>query len=241
LLAISLSVAEPASADEPAWIELSSGAEALKNWVTPGKWYTADDVALDPKNDKLLKGTAGKEFLVNGPTGRTNDLVTKQKFGDLEVHTEFFIPKKSNSGVKLLGMYEIQIFDSFGVKKMTGADCGGIYPRAEMLPTYHHIDDGFAPKVNAAKPAGEWQTLDIIFLTPRFDKSGAKTASARFVKVVLNGKVVQEDVETPTPTGHAWHNKEVAEGPLLLQGDHGPVAFRNLRVRPYVVPAKGKP
>ncbi len=57
-------------------------------------------------------------------------------------------------------------------------------------------------------------------------------ANARFIKVVLNGEVVQQDVEVKYPTGHAWHDRESPAGPLLLQGDHGPVAFRNVRVRP---------
>ena len=76
------------------------------------------------------------------------------------------------------------------------------------------------------------KNLDVSFRAPRFDAAGKKTANARFVKVTLNGTVIHEDVEVESPTGHAWHNKEVARGPLLLQGDHGPVAFRNVRVRP---------
>ena len=83
------------------------------------------------------------------------------------------------------------------------------------------------------RPApGEWQTLDVIFRAPRFDSDGKKTRSARFDKVVLNGQIIHEDVEVKTPTGHAWRLKEVARGPILLQGDHGPVAFRNIRVKP---------
>jgi hypothetical protein len=142
------------------------------------------------------------------------------------------IPKSSNSGVKLQGLYEIQIYDSHGVKKPKASDCGGIYPRAEMEPVYHHIDAGVPPRVNAARPAGEWQTLDITFRAPRFDAAGKKVANARFVRVVLNGQVVHDDVELRTPTGNNWRTKEVARGPLLLQADHGPVAFRNVRVRP---------
>src|SRR5262249_20932445 len=113
-------------------------------------------------------------------------------------------------------------------------------PRAELKPKYHHIDDGIAPKKNACKAPGEWQTLDMIFLAPRFDESGKKTANAKFVKVVLNGETVHENVEVEYPTGHAWHDKEMAKGPLLLQADHGPVAFRNLRVRPYKAESKDK-
>jgi hypothetical protein len=222
-----------ALADDPGWVELFD--PGLEAWKEPrGDWFFADGVAMDAKNPKRLTATPGKgSILVNGKTGRTRDLVTKQTFGDIEVHVEFLIPKGSNSGVKFEGLYEIQIFDSHGVKKLKGSDCGGIYPRAEMLPKYHHIDEGFPPRTNAAKPAGEWQILDAIFLAPRFDAQGKKIASAKFVKVVLNGQVIHDNVEVPTPTGHAWHNKEIAKGPLLLQGDHGPVAFRKVRVRPY--------
>ena len=133
--------------------------------------------------------------------------------------------------MKLQGLYEVQIVDSHGAKRLTGSECGGIYPRAELLPRYHHLDDGHAPKVNAAKPAGEWQSLDLVFKAPRFDASGKKVADARLVKVVLNGKVVQENQELQAPTGHAWRLPEVRRGPLMLQADHGPVAFRNIRVR----------
>ena len=71
-----------------------------------------------------------------------------------------------------------------------------------------------------------------IFKAPRFDPSGKKQANARFEKVVLNGQVVQENVDLQAPTGNAWRLPEVRRGPLLLQADHGPVAFRNIRVRP---------
>jgi hypothetical protein len=135
-------------------------------------------------------------------------------------------------------LYEIQIVDSWGVRKPTGSDCGGIYPRAELKPKYHHIDQGVPPRTNAAKRAGEWQTLDLIFLAPRFNAKGKKIRNARFVKVVLNGKVIHADVELKTPTGHAWHQKEIPTGPLLLQADHGPVAFRHVRIRPYAAKKK---
>ena len=148
------------------------------------------------------------------------------------------IPKGSNAGIKFEGLYEIQIFDSWGVKTPKASDCGGIYPRAELLPKYRYLDEGFPPKVNACKPPGEWQTLDATFLAPRFDASGKKTSNARFVKVVLNGQVVQEDQDVPYPTGHAWKTKEVPKGPILLQADHGPVAFRSVKVRPVEPGAK---
>jgi hypothetical protein len=226
--------------EEEKWIDLSAGAKALEAWEPPtGDWLTAANVEVDPQNPRLLAAKPGEGILVNGPKGRTHDLLTRQKFTDVEVHVEFLIPKGSNSGVKLMGLYEIQIVDSYGVKEPTGADCGGIYPRAEEEPIYHHIDKGVPPRTNAARPAGEWQTLDIVFRAPRFDSQGHKTANARFVKVVLNDKAIHEDVEVQYPTGHAWRlKKEVASGPLLLQADHGPVAFRNVRVRAVELPEK---
>jgi hypothetical protein len=224
------------AANGEGWVDL---CKSLNVWKGPtGDWVLAGGAELNPDNPRLLRDKPGAGVLVNGPKGHAPDLVSKQLFGDVEVHVEFLIPRKSNSGVKLMGLYEIQIYDSHGVKEPTASDCGGIYPRAELSPVYHHIDKGIPPRVNAAKPAGEWQTLDITFRAPRFDGKDKKTANARFVKVVLNGKVIHDDVEVATPTGHAWRNPEAATGPLLLQGDHGPVAFRNVRVRPLPEPKK---
>jgi hypothetical protein len=213
------------------WIELV-GTSGLDVWKATTGWQAVGNVALDPENPKKLAGAAGTGVIFNGPLGRAPNLVTKQSFGDVEVHLEFNVPKGSNSGIKLEAVYEIQIFDSFGVEKMTASHNGGVYPRAELLPRYHYLDEGFPPKTNASRPPGEWQTLDIVWHTPRFDAEGNKTANARFVKVVLNGQTVHENLEVPTPTGNNWRNKETATGPILLQGDHGPVAFRNMRVRP---------
>ncbi|MFO0954557.1 MAG: DUF1080 domain-containing protein [Isosphaeraceae bacterium] len=200
----------------------------------PGGWEEVGDVRLKPKNPSGLVGEAGSGVIFNGngPNSRGSNLVTKEKFGDVEVHLEFAVPKGSNSGIKLEGVYEIQIFDSSNVKKITASHCGGIYPRAELLPRYRHIDEGYPPKANACKPPGEWQTLDIVFLAPKFDAAGKKVSNARFVSVKLNGVVVQENQDVPYPTGHVWREPEHPTGPILLQGDHGPVAFRNFRVRP---------
>ncbi len=220
-----------AFAEDPGWIGLI-GDHELAAWREPtGGWLAAGDARLDPKDPSRLAAVAGGGVIINGVTGRTGNLLSKQEFGDVEAHFEFLIPHGSNSGVKLQGLYEIQIVDSHAAKKLTGSDCGGIYPRAELLPRYHHLDDGYAPRMNAAKPAGQWQTLDLVFKAPRFDRSGKKQANARFEKVVLNGQVVQEHVELQAPTGHAWRLPEVRRGPILLQADHGPVAFRNIRVK----------
>lgn len=195
-------------------------------------WLTCSDVALDPNNPKKLVFEPGKGLLLS--LGEGKDLSTKQNFRDCRVELDFMIPKGANAGVKLSGCYEIQILDSFGKTKLTGSDCGGIYPRAELKPRYRTIDDGVPPRVNACREPGQWQSLVIVFRAPRFDAAGKKTANARFELVKLNGKVIHENQEVAYPTGHAWHNAEKPEGPVLLQGDHGPVVINNLRITPLV-------
>jgi hypothetical protein len=226
-----------APGEEDGWIELAGKDLGFDAWKSPtGRWEIAGGAHPAPKNPRLLEAEPGTGVIVNGPIGRTNNLVSKQRFGPIETQVEFMVPKGSNSGIKFEGLYEVQIADSWGVKSPTASDCGGVYPRAELLPTYHHIDKGYPPRTNASKPPGEWQTLDVVFVPPKFDAQGKKVANARFVKVVLNGQVVQENLEVDSPTGHAWHEKESAEGPILLQADHGPVAFRRVRVRPWRAP-----
>jgi hypothetical protein len=211
------------------WVDLS--ADGLEAWRTPqGDWRNVADVALDPDSPRKFVGKEGKGVWLN--TSKARNLYTKQKFADVELHLEFNLPKGSNSGVKFHGHYEIQLYDSFGKSELTGEDCGGIYPRAELKPRYTHIDKGIAPKVNACKPPGQWQTLDVVFHAPRFDEAGKKVKNARVVRALLNGRLIHEEQELLTPTGDRWKSAEMFEGPLMLQADHGPVAFRNIRVRP---------
>lgn len=230
MIALVVALGMSAVGDEPAWTPLS-GDVGLSAFRPPtAAWFDAGGASVDPNNPKRLVGTEGRGTLVNGPTGRTTNIATKESFGDVEFRGEFLVPKGSNAGVKLMGLYEIQILDSYGKAQPTASDCGGIYPRAELLPKYHHIDEGYPPRVNACRPPGEWQSLEITFKAPRFE-AGKKVADAEFVRVVLNGEVVHEGQKVPCPTGHAYRQKEVARGPILLQADHGPVAFRGLKVR----------
>lgn len=212
------------------WTDLFS--DGLAAFRTPtDRWQQIGAVTLDPKNARRFVAKDGQSVWYNGPKGNARNLYTKQKYGDLELHLEFNLPKGSNSGVKFHGHYEIQLTDSFGAKKLTGDHCGGIYPRAEARPRYHHIDKGIAPRVNACTAPGTWQTLEVVFRAPRFDAKGKKIANARIVRAMLNGQVIHADLELRTPTGDRWQNAEMAEGPLMLQADHGPIAFRNVRVR----------
>jgi hypothetical protein len=189
-------------------------------------WKLVSDVKLDAANEKQLdpSGTPAGDvpLLVNdlkvGQHG--TDIYTEKEFGDCEVHVELMVPKGSNSGVYLMGRYEVQVFDSFGKKKPTKSDLGGIYNTAD--PIAENYD---------AKAPGQWQTLDITFQAPKFDQGGKKTQNARFLSVKLNGKEIHKDVEAPKPTGSELSSKEVPTGPIMLQGDHGPVAFRNLRIK----------
>jgi len=215
------------------WTDLGPSA-----WRNSEEWLAAGDAVLAAGNDKRLVAKPGKGVLVNGKDGKRPSLVTKRRdYRDVELHVEFLVARGSNSGVIFHGNHELQILDSAHVKEPTAGHCGGIYPRAEAKPTYHHLDGGSPPRVNAATVPGQWQTYDIIFQSPRFDKTGKKTAHARFVKVVHNGVVIQENVETPYACGTNWDRKQHPQGPIILQGDYGPVAFRNLRVREW----KGEP
>lgn len=237
-LAASAYLDRTSAAYDQSWTDLIGGqASGLSSFVQPrGFWKEAREVRLDAANPRKLAwddAAMPAGIWVNGPTGRTNNLVTAEKFGDVEIRLDFLVAKGSNSGIKLQGLYEIQIHDSFDMpaEKFDASGLGGIYPRAELLPRYHHIDKGYPAMLNASLPPGQWQSMHIVFRAPRFDQSGQKVEPARFDKVAINGKTVHENKIVPTPTGHAYVLPEVAAGPILLQGDHGPVAFRNVKAR----------
>ena len=197
-------------------------------------WHAVQAVTLDPANPRKLTIEAGKGVWTNAPKGTAQDLYTTREYGDVAVEIEFLIPQRSNSGIKLMGLYEVQITDSHGRTKMTGSECGGIYPRAELLPKYRHLDEGIAPKSNACGKPGEWQKLEIAFRAAKHEGEGKdrkKIANARFDRVVLNGTVIHENLEVSSPTGHNWTKVEPAKGPLMLQLDHGPVAVRKFMAR----------
>jgi hypothetical protein len=138
------------------------------------------------------------------------------------------VPEGSNSGVYLPGSYEVQVLDSWGKTDIGHGDCGGIYQRWVNGRGL----EGHAPKINASLPPGEWQSFDIVFRAPRFNESGEKIENARFLKVVHNGVPVHHNVSLNGPTRSASFDDEQPLGPIMLQGDHGPVAYRNIIVRP---------
>ena len=208
------------AADPAQTISLLNGQD-LSGWKTVGKgesqWKFGKAV-LDPADPKKLTVDGPGTEMISPEKGV--NLATEASFKDCRLEFEFMVSKNSNSGVKLMNIYEIQIFDSFGKDPAGKSDCGAVYMEN-------------APKVNACKKPGEWQSLVIEFRGPRFDEAGKKTANAKFVKVTLNGQVVQEDIEVVRGTGSGGKvAKEKPEGPVYLQGDHGPVAFRNMKLTP---------
>ena len=227
LLAATAGVLQPAAAAQSnALIE----GPGLKSWRAPaGDWQSARAVSVDSSNPKRLSIEPGAGVLVNGTKGTTHNLLSEVEHGDIEAHVEFVVPKDSNSGVYFQGRYEIQILDSFGKKEVKSGDCGGIYAScSDPKPDFA----GRPPSANASKAPGEWQSFEVVFRAPRFDANGRKIEHARFVKVTHNGQVIQENVEVPRPTCAARWLDEKPTGPLMLQGDHGPVAYRNLQLKP---------
>ncbi len=220
---------------EPGWTALFNGRD-LTGWHgqdpnQKNEWFTTTAVFYDRLlNPKSLTAHGGPgDRMINGLRGRTTDLVTDQKFGDMELYLEFMLAKSSNSGIYVHSLYECQIFDSFGSEQpMTSSDGGAIYHR--------WINEqgvgGSAPRVNASLAPGRWQSYQIWFQAPRFDASGKKTANAKFLRVLYNGIVVQENVEIDGPTRAHMEIPEAAENSLMIQGDHGPVAVRNIYWRP---------
>lgn len=219
---------------EKGWKPLLNGKN-LNGWHAkesgkPNEWFTTGAVVFDQAAaPNRLSGKAQPgDRIVNGPAGKTQDLVTDQKFGDMELYIEWLVSKGSNSGVYLQGLYEIQVFDSFGKAQVNYSDAGGVYHR--------WINEkgvgGSAPSANVSRAPGEWQWFHIWFRAPRFDASGKKTENAKFLKVVFNGVTVQENVEVEGGTRAHMEIPEAPLNPLMLQGDHGPVAYRNIWWRP---------
>ena len=215
------------------WIELVPD-RGFEGWAGADRWLNVSLVEMDPDNPSAWRtqaasGSTPGGNLVNGD-GHVSDLRTETEYGDVEVHVEFMVPEGSNSGVYLQDRYEVQILDSWGKTDPQHDDCGGVYQRWDDAREPRGYE-GRPPRVNAARKPGHWQSYDIIFRAPRFDARGRKIANARFEKVTHNGVVVHEDVELTGHTRAGRAGPEEAKGPLRLQGDHGPVAYRNIRIR----------
>lgn len=211
--------------------------------VDPGTTSTPDLPGRAPSDATVLfdgkdlskwahkDGSAAKWKVENGyaeVVSKTGYIYTREAFGDCQLHVEFSEPappkgesqERGNSGVFLMGLYEIQVLDSFENKTYADGQASAVYGQ-------------YPPLVNASRPPGQWQSYDIVFHGPRFDKEGKLTRPAH-VTVLHNGVLVQDNVELTGPTEHKQRPPYKAHPeklPLGLQ-DHGnPVQYRNIWIR----------
>ncbi|MGZ0655716.1 3-keto-disaccharide hydrolase [Coraliomargarita sp. W4R72] len=210
--------------------------EVFKHFRPTQQWHLVNEITLskaDPSQFSSQTDQSGHILLnANKKTPKLPYLFTRESYGDLELNLEFMIPQGANAGVYLMGCYEIQIFDSYGVEHLEFSDMGGVYQRYQKERGQDPKGyEGVPPLVNATKAPGEWQSLDIRFRAPRFDANGSKIENARFIAVHLNGQLVQQDVEVTGPTRANPIKQESAMGPVAIQGNHGPVALRSFRVK----------
>ena len=211
----------------PMSLEDLSGFQA-----TSENWQITGSVSSDPYIQHNLEASPETGILTNLPTEGGKNIFTTFEHGDIDLEIDFLMPKGSNSGIYLMGRYEIQLFDSWGVENPGFIDCGGIYERwDESRPEGQKGYDGVPPASNASRAPGLWQNLKISFKAPRWGKSGQKIEDAKFVEVIHNGVKIHENVSISGPTRAAAFEDEQLKGPLMIQGDHGPVAFKNIRYR----------
>ena len=234
-----------ASLEDPAegWRPLFNGRD-LAGWhpqdyaprpPKPWDWTVPALVAVDPTDERRLTTApwpAGSKLtpaVVANRAGNSANLVTDEEFADVELYVEFMLSRKTNAGVCLMGNYEVQLYDSVGVanQDLKVTDNGAIYAYRGKQGRV----GGSPPRVNASREAGEWQSVHIWFRAPRFGPDGKKIENARFLKVDLNGVEIQRNYELWYATRAIPPWEERAMAPLLLQGDHGPVAFRNVWIR----------
>lgn len=221
-LAVSASVA---AAEDAKVIEPFNGKN-LDGWKTkPGKGkneWCVGTARLDPADPKKFAVSPEGNELINNTVGHGNslDLYCDAMHGDAVITIEVMVPKSSNSGIYVMGEYEIQVLDSFGRDASPGpGDMGAVYGAQP-------------PKNPKYRAPGEWNTYEIHWQAPKFNDKGEKTANARFVKVILNGVTIHENLEMSGLTPGGVDGKEKACGPLMFQGNHGPVSYRNIKIAP---------
>jgi len=215
--------------------------------VTPGAFCTQDAPARPPSDAIVLfdgtdtsqwqtaNGQPAPWIIENGAMVTTkSDIQSKEKFGDIQLHVEYAEPTpptgssqgRGNSGVFLMGQFEIQVLDNYNNPTYPDGQAGAVYAQTP-------------PMANACRPPGEWQAYDIGFTAPRLDAQG-KVATPAYVTVFHNGVLVQNHTEIIGPTGHGilanYHGLHTAEGPVKLQYHNNAVRFRSVWVRPLVQP-----
>jgi hypothetical protein len=210
----------------------------LSYFEKPGtSWNLSGDVNLDPSNKGQLSIKPGCCILVNkvSKQDRGTDLISTLEHGDADIEFDYMMAAGSNSGVYLQGRYEIQLLDSWAVLKPSSADNGGVYERwDDKRGSGKEGYEGYAPRNNLSMAPGLWQHLKISFQAPRFNSNHVKIANAKLLKVELNGVLIHDNLELLGPTRGSL-GTEVSSGPLRLQGDHGDIAFKNLKVLNYTI------
>ena len=217
--------------------DLSAFTTATPNWRIVGSaradFSKPNTMTTAPGTGVLANLPADKQF------GQQFNLLTTLQHGDIDLELDYMMASKSNSGVYLQGRYEVQLFDSWDIQNPRTVDNGSIYERWDPKRGEGRYGyEGHPARQNASRAPGLWQHLKISFQAPRFNAAGQKTENARFIRVELNGVVIHEDVEVTGPTRSAGFEDEKPLGPIMLQGDHGAVAFRNFR---YIIYDKSRP
>lgn len=204
--------------------------ELLAAWNAPG--WTAGEIKLDPADRKRLIAAPDNKpddwsgaAVSNLGADKPGELVSKLEFGDIDFSFDFLLPEGGNSGLYLMGRYEVQLRDSGGKSALEYGDCGGVYAAADPGAW-----PGRAPTFDIFRGAGRWHRMTGSFRAPRFDANGAKLEHARLRRLMVNDTLLHEELEIPCPTAGGYDG-EVRFGPLRIQGDHGPVAIRGLRVK----------
>ena len=218
--------------DRPTPTVVTPGTSSSQD--SPGRAPSDAIVLFDGKDLSLWAqkdGSAAKWKVGNGyfeVVPKTGELHTKDAFGDCQLHVEFAEPNppkgedqdRGNSGVFLMGLYEIQVLDSYQSKTYADGQAAAVYGQ-------------YPPLINASRPSGQWQTYDIIWHGPRFDADGKLTRPAH-VTVLHNGVLVQDNVELTGPTGHHVrppYKPTPEKLPLALQDHNHPVRYRNIWIR----------
>ena len=190
-----------------------------------GKWKVGT-AAMSSENPKMLVNSGGSGEMINlaSKHGDSIDIFSDKKFGDCRIELQLMVPQNSNSGVYVMGEYEIQVLDSWQRgTKLSGSDMGAVYGASP-------------PSINATRRPGQWQKYIIDFRAPRFDSSGKKRSGrrgkARLLRVELNDQVLHENLTMDKETPGGVAGREEPTGPLMFQGNHGPVAYRNIIVKP---------
>lgn len=191
-------------------------------------WQIVGNVYADPGKKSKLTIKEGTGIIANLPGAAHENLTTAFEHGDMDVELDYMMAKSSNSGIYLQGRYEVQLLDSWEVLNPGPGDNGGIYERWDDTRLNGQKGyEGAAPRQNVSRAPGLWQHLKISFQAPRFE-AGKKIENARMLRVELNGVLIHENEALTGPTRSSMAEDEVASAPLLIQGDHGEVAFRNI-------------